>query len=156
MVKIAPFGTWTSPITAAHAASSRRGGGWVALHGGHIWWRHELIRDTVEAISGAAHGPSMVSFDIDAVDQAFAPGVSAPATGGLTPDLWLHAAYCAGANPQVSSMDLVEMNPRQDRDGQTAQATDDGHQAHLPEDHPADASRCCAERHPQPDLARPL
>jgi formiminoglutamase len=92
----------------------------VTDHGGHIWWRHELIRDTVEAISGAAHGPTMVSFDIDAVDQAFAPGVSAPATGGLTPDLWLHAAYCAGANPQVSSMDLVEMNPKQDRDGQTA------------------------------------
>jgi formiminoglutamase len=100
-------------VAGAHAA-------FVTEHGGHIWWRHELIRDTVEAISGATHGPSMVSFDIDAVDQAFAPGVSAPATGGLTPDLWLHAAWCAGANAQVSSMDLVEMNPKHDRDGQTA------------------------------------
>jgi formiminoglutamase len=91
----------------------------VTAHGGHVWWRPELIRDTVEAVSDAAHGPSMVSFDMDVVDQAFAPGVSAPATGGLTTDLWLHAAYCAGANPQVSSMDLVEVNPRLDRDGQT-------------------------------------
>lgn len=92
----------------------------VTEHGGHVWWRHELIRDTVEAISGAAHGRTMVSFDMDAVDQSFAPGVSAPATGGMTQDLWLHAAYCAGANAQVASMDLVEVNPRLDRDGQTA------------------------------------
>jgi formiminoglutamase len=92
----------------------------VTEHGGHVWWRQELIRDTVETVSDAAHGPSMVSFDMDALDQAYAPGVSAPAVGGLTPDLWLHAAYCAGLNPKVSSIDIVEMNPRLDRDGQTA------------------------------------
>jgi formiminoglutamase len=104
-------------VAAAHVE-------FVLEHGGHVWWRHELTRDTVETIGGTAQGQAagqtMVSFDIDAVDQAFAPGVSAPATGGLTPDLWLHAAYCAGKNPQVSSIDLVEVNPRLDRDGQTA------------------------------------
>jgi formiminoglutamase len=92
----------------------------VTEHNGHVWWRTDMIRDTVEAVTSAVHGPTMVSCDMDAVDQAFAPGVSAPATNGLTPDLWLHAAYCAGANPQVSSFDLVEMNPKLDRDGQTA------------------------------------
>jgi formiminoglutamase len=38
----------------------------------------------------------MVTFDLDAVDQAQAPGVSAPTVGGLDRDLWLHAAYHAG------------------------------------------------------------
>lgn len=62
----------------------------------------------------------MVSFDMDAVDQAFAPGVSAPCTNGLQPDLWLTAAYLAGRNRQVSSFDLSEVNPAFDRDKQTA------------------------------------
>jgi len=62
----------------------------------------------------------MVSFDLDAVDQAFAPGVSAPAVNGLTPDLWLHATYRAGQCPSVKSLDLVELNPLFDHDHQTA------------------------------------
>ena len=62
----------------------------------------------------------MVTFDMDAVDQAFAPGVSAPCVNGLHHDLWLTAAYLAGRNEQVSSFDLSEVNPSFDRDGQTA------------------------------------
>ena len=53
----------------------------------------------------------MASFDLDAVDQAYAPGVSAPAVNGLSADLWLHAAYRAGQCPHVKSMDIVELNP---------------------------------------------
>ncbi|MDZ7772670.1 MAG: formimidoylglutamase [Balneolaceae bacterium] len=62
----------------------------------------------------------MVTFDMDAVDQAFAPGVSAPCANGLQPDLWLTAAYLAGRNEKVTSFDLSEVNPQFDRDGQTA------------------------------------
>lgn len=62
----------------------------------------------------------MVTFDMDAVDQAFAPGVSAPCTNGLHPDLWLTAAYLAGRNKNVTSFDLSEVNPYYDRDDQTA------------------------------------
>jgi arginase family enzyme len=61
-----------------------------------------------------------VSFDLDAVDQAFAPGVSAPAPRGLRPDLWLRAAFLAGRTPAVTSADVVELCPRLDRDEQTA------------------------------------
>jgi formiminoglutamase len=61
----------------------------------------------------------IVTFDMDAVDQAFAPGVSAPCANGLQPDLWLTAAYLAGRNEQVTSFDLSEVNPKFDRDGQT-------------------------------------
>lgn len=65
-------------------------------------------------------GPVMSTFCLDAVDQAFAPGVSAPAAGGLSSALWLHAARCAGAGPRVCSMDVVELNPKFDQDDHTA------------------------------------
>jgi formiminoglutamase len=61
-----------------------------------------------------------VSFDLDAVSQAEAPGVSAPNPGGLSSDLWLKAAFEAGRSPAVTSADIVELNPRFDPDGQTA------------------------------------
>lgn len=90
-------------------------------HDGSYLFRDET---NITSISGMFHEHSsdrlMVTFDMDAVDQAFAPGVSAPCTNGLSPDLWLTAAYLAGRNKQVSSFDLSEVNPEYDRDGQTA------------------------------------
>lgn len=38
MVKIAPYGTWTSPVTASQVATGRGGPSWVALADGHAWW----------------------------------------------------------------------------------------------------------------------
>jgi arginase family enzyme len=46
--------------------------------------------------------------------------VSAPCVGGLSTDLWLHAAWAGGRNPQVASFDIVECNPSFDIDGRTA------------------------------------
>ncbi|GAA3884510.1 prolyl oligopeptidase family serine peptidase [Saccharothrix violaceirubra] len=54
MVKIAPYGTWTSPIGAADAAAAGGGPQWVDLHDGRPWWaegrpaeggRVALVRD---------------------------------------------------------------------------------------------------------------
>jgi formiminoglutamase len=98
---------------AAHLA-------FVADRGGKVTWRDELTATAIGKLYDQSDGPTLVSFDIDAVDQSQAPGVSAPATGGMTTDLWLTAAFQAGACAQVSSCDLVEMNPNYDRDGQTA------------------------------------
>jgi len=98
---------------AAHLA-------FVAERGGKVVWRDELTASAIGKLYDQADGPTLVSFDIDAVDQGQAPGVSAPATGGMSTDLWLAAAFQAGACAQVSSCDLVEMNPNYDRDGQTA------------------------------------
>lgn len=92
----------------------------VEEHGGRVWWRDELTSHNLASVLATIDSSIMVTFDIDAVDQAFAPGVSAPACDGLTPSLWLMAAAAAGANPQVLSADLCEMNPRFDHDGQTA------------------------------------
>ena len=54
VVKIAPYGTWTSPIGAADAAAAGGGLQWVDLHAGRVWWaegrpaeggRVALVRD---------------------------------------------------------------------------------------------------------------
>ncbi|MEU5695314.1 prolyl oligopeptidase family serine peptidase [Actinosynnema sp. NPDC020468] len=59
MVKIAPYGTWTSPIDAADAAAAGGGLQWVDLHGGSTWWaegrpaeggRVALVRDGVDLL----------------------------------------------------------------------------------------------------------
>jgi dipeptidyl aminopeptidase/acylaminoacyl peptidase len=38
MPTIAPYGTWTSPITAANAAAAGGGPAWVDAVGGEVWW----------------------------------------------------------------------------------------------------------------------
>ncbi|HET7024513.1 MAG TPA: formimidoylglutamase [Gemmatimonadales bacterium] len=83
-------------------------------------WGADLTAPAVNAIYAETDGPTLVSFDIDAVDQTAAPGVSAPSVGGMEVGLWLHAAYQAGRNPKVASVDLVECNPVHDVDGRTA------------------------------------
>lgn len=60
------------------------------------------------------------SIDLDAVAQAFAPGVSAPSPEGLTPEEVSHAAYLAGLHPKVAYLDIMEMSPNFDHDGRTA------------------------------------
>lgn len=75
----------------------------------------ELVRALYEG-----DAPTLVSFDLDAVDRAHAPGVSAPATGGLAVPLWLRAAYLAGRTPSVRAADVVELSPPHDPAGQTA------------------------------------
>jgi formiminoglutamase len=93
---------------------------WVRERHGRVFWMHDLTRPTVTALYDQLSGPAMVSFDLDAVDQAAAPGVSAPATGGMEPGLWLLAARAAGRTAAVVSADIVELNPRFDRDDRTA------------------------------------
>ena len=103
-------------VAASHLA-------FVRDHGGKTVPRSELTREAIDRLYAAKTGKAsamMATFDTDVVDQSIAPGVSAPSIGGLTTDLWLHAAFRAGSSPHVLSIDLCEMNPRFDRDGQTA------------------------------------
>jgi formiminoglutamase len=92
----------------------------IAAHGGRFVWRRDLSPARVDEIYGSLAGPSFVSFDLDAVEQAAAPGASSPSVGGITADLWLHAAYRAGRTRAVTSCDVVEMNPVYDRDNAAA------------------------------------
>ncbi len=90
-------------------------------HEGNYLFRDET---NITSISGFFHRHEserlMITFDMDAVDQSQAPGVSAPCTNGISADLWLTAAYLAGRNEEVTSFDLSEFNPRYDQDSQTA------------------------------------
>lgn len=80
-----------------------------------------MDRDALRRLfAGVESGSAMVSMDLDAVDRAHAPGVSAPATGGLDMETWLTAAELAGVTAGVTSADVVELAPRLDRDGATA------------------------------------
>jgi formiminoglutamase len=74
----------------------------------------------IDSIYNALAPPAMISFDLDALNQAEAPGVSAPNAAGLRSELWLSAAYAAGRCPAVTSADVVELNPSVDTDNQTA------------------------------------
>lgn len=87
---------------------------------GRAVWRDEVSPETIASIYDALASPALVSFDLDALNQAEAPGVSAPNAGGLRSELWLSAASAAGRCPAVTSADVVELNPAVDRDGQTA------------------------------------
>lgn len=65
------------------------------------------------------HQRIMATLDLDAVEAASAPGVSAPAPAGLAVGPWLAAAERLGADARVASLDLVELCPPFDADGRT-------------------------------------
>lgn len=92
----------------------------VREHGARFFWNDKLTPTLIERLYTESTGSLMVTFDMDAVEQTAAPGVSAPAAQGLPPAHWLKAAYEAGRCPQTTSIDLVEVNPRYDVDQHTA------------------------------------
>jgi len=61
-----------------------------------------------------------VSLDLDAVEAASAPGVSAPCPDGFSAAELFACARAAGANPRVRVLDVMELSPPLDQDGRTA------------------------------------
>lgn len=61
-----------------------------------------------------------VSFDLDAVDPDFAPGVSTPVPSGLTPGEALELISALAASGLLAGADVVEYNPARDRGRATA------------------------------------
>jgi agmatinase len=73
------------------------------------------IRDVV------GKGPTYISFDIDSLDPAFAPGTGTPEAGGLTTREAMELVRgCAGLN--IVGGDVVEVAPQYDATTNTAQA----------------------------------
>jgi arginase len=64
------------------------------------------------------HAPVYLSFDLDALDPAYAPGVSHREPGGFSVRQALHAIQAVKA--EVIGADIVEFNPRMDSNGTTA------------------------------------
>jgi agmatinase len=92
-----------------------------------IYWIDALkeIIDSEHFDSIPEDVPVYVTFDIDFLDPAFAPGTATPIAGGLSLaetykllDIILHKKNIVG-------MDLVEVNPDFDRDSQTIQIATD-------------------------------
>ncbi len=74
-----------------------------------------------QAYGHAAAAQSVyVSLDMDAIASAYAPGVSAPAADGLTPQEVSHVLRHAAASGKLRAFDVVELNPAYDLDNRTA------------------------------------
>ena len=60
------------------------------------------------------------TIDLDGFSSAYAPGVSAPSPMGFSPDIVLECLKVIIDSKKLISLDLAEMNPTYDIDGQTA------------------------------------
>ena len=79
--------------------------------------RERGIEATIDDIRRVAGGPAYVSFDIDVVDPAFAPGTGTPEVGGITSgDALRLVRGLAGLD--LVGCDLVEVSPPFDGPGQ--------------------------------------
>lgn len=91
----------------------------IKSHEGSCFFIEDTDISLIENLYSNAFNTTFATFDMDAVDQSLAPGVSAPCPHGVSKSLWLQAAFLAGKNPKVTSMDLVEINPEYDQDDHT-------------------------------------
>lgn len=98
---------------------------WSLQHGFHIiqaqecWFKSmvPIMETKVLPVLGA--GPVYISFDIDCLDPAFAPGTGTPEIGGLTSAQALEIIRsCKGLD--IVGVDLVEVSPPYDPSGNTA------------------------------------
>jgi formimidoylglutamase len=96
---------------------------WFKAHGGRV---HHVKPAAGTPIQLPPHGNCAVSFDMDVLDAASAPGVSAINPCGWSvsqAEPWLLAA---GRSERVKSFDIMELNPAYDEGGRTARVA-----AHL-------------------------
>lgn len=105
-----------SPVSSDIAA-------WLPEQGGRVMSAREALRTPVEEIIASIRQdcPVYISFDIDALDPAYAPGTGTPEIGGLTPHFALDLLEGLSKHIIVG-MDLVEVNPMVDRTEITALA----------------------------------
>jgi agmatinase len=96
-------------ITAAHRAKALKSG-----------VRMVEMKDIQDPLHLRFANPVYVSFDMDALDPAFAPGVSHHEPGGLTTRQALQVIQ--SLKGRIVGLDIVELNPTRDAAGITAAA----------------------------------
>jgi len=79
-------------------------------------WMKDLKEDPLLEFSN----PLYVSFDLDALDPAYAPGVSHHEPGGLSTRQAINMIHALRA--KIVGLDVVELNPERDKTGITAAA----------------------------------
>jgi formiminoglutamase len=98
----------------------------VEEQGGTIFSTRDVARRGIDAVlseaweiaSGGVDGV-YVTFDIDSVELAYAPGTGAAVSGGLTPWQAMDALFDLGRRNLVVGFDLVEVDPARDPLGMT-------------------------------------
>lgn len=82
-------------------------------------WHHSLTPLMAEVRERVGGGPVYLSYDIDSIDPAWAPGTGTPEIGGLTTIQALEIIRgCRGLD--LVGCDLVEVSPPYDTSGNTA------------------------------------
>lgn len=97
-------------------------------HGVTIVTREDLSREGTKRIEAfvkrLGDHPAYLTFDIDVVDPAFAPGTGTPSVGGLSSaealSLLRSLAHGPGGSPNLVGADVVEVLPDRDAAGITA------------------------------------
>lgn len=117
-------------------ANAREHTAWFLANGGRI--RGDITHPPPQAEArerrppaGDPHAPFpegdlFASFDLDVLDAAHAPGVSALNPAGWTVERGAAWAAACGRHPRVRCFDLMELSPPHDEQGRTARAA-----AHL-------------------------
>ena len=85
---------------------------WFLGHGGVIGGGDGVLPLSAETC--------FVSLDLDVLDAAHAPGVSALNPAGMTPAALAREIEAAGERPQVACFDVMELCPPHDQGGRTA------------------------------------
>jgi guanidinobutyrase len=92
--------------------------GWTVIQAEDLWYK-SLAPLMVEIRAKIGNTPTYLTYDIDSLDPAFAPGTGTVEVGGLT--IWQALEIvrgCAGLN--IVGADLVEVSPPYDTTGNTA------------------------------------
>jgi agmatinase len=84
----------------------------------HLFNARDLLGELPPLPHIPAGAPVYLTVDLDGFDPAFAPGVSHPVSGGLTPRQVLN--FIQKAQWKLAGMDAVEVNPDLDVNDQTA------------------------------------
>jgi arginase family enzyme len=88
-------------------------------HMGHIAEPDEDAHERYDEIF-AETKHIVASFDLDAIDMAFAPGVSAMNPSGMSPAEAQRHVQRWGSDPRVACFDIMELSPTNDESGRTS------------------------------------
>ena len=117
--RYACLGVQPAAVSREHWLYARERG-CVVLTAENARWFLEESLTRVHDLWAKAGCRTYVSIDADVVRMSEVPGVSAPSVDGLPGADVLGLAQEAGRLPGVASLDVVEVNPRLDRDGQSS------------------------------------
>lgn len=92
---------------------------WFSHNGGRIGVESELEHSLDDSVHAPSHD-LFVSLDLDVIDMAHAPGVSAMNPAGWTPRQAEAAVFAAGACRRVRCFDIMELSPPNDHADRTA------------------------------------